>query len=123
MPVFSFREEAEAFLHLLAEANGGGGWKARETSNGELVSLLYGPYTSVRKVALDPPSVTDHAVLSLVSTDRKCFVQYLVGEPRAEKIPGERKYIREATGAVSSPDYIVQDFSFERSKITGHPGF
>src|SRR3712207_7841170 len=32
----------------------GTGWQARETSAGELISLLYGPCAGIERVALDP---------------------------------------------------------------------
>ena len=51
LPVFSFREEAEMFLGLGYAADG---WQLRETTCGELVSVLYGPCRKVDYVALDP---------------------------------------------------------------------
>ncbi len=47
LPVFSFDEEAETFLSLRAP---GTGWRIRETTAGELISLLYGLCSSLRKV-------------------------------------------------------------------------
>lgn len=52
LPVFSFREEVEAFLHFLKDA--GDGWHARENTCGELVSILYGPCRDVEDISLDP---------------------------------------------------------------------
>ena len=52
LPVFSGEGEAEMFVWL-----GGAfedGWRVRETSAGELVSILYGPCAGVGSVALDP---------------------------------------------------------------------
>jgi hypothetical protein len=51
LPVFSFEEEAEMFLRL-----GGydGAWRARESSAGELVSVLCSSCKDVRGLALDP---------------------------------------------------------------------
>ena len=53
LAVFSFKEEAEAFLRLL-EGDQEKDWHIRETSPGELVSVLLGPCAGVRRVALDP---------------------------------------------------------------------
>ena len=51
LPVFSFKEESEVLLGLeAAQAD----WRPRETTTGELVSLLLGLCAGVDKVALDP---------------------------------------------------------------------
>jgi hypothetical protein len=77
LPVFSFREEAQMFLGL---GHAAGGWQVKETSCGELVSVLYGPCKGVEHVALDPvPGITE-----LVSLSRSAFVRALLeGEPKA----------------------------------------
>lgn len=49
--IFGFEEEAELFLGL---EEMGAGWQVRETTAGELVSMLYGPYASIARVAIDP---------------------------------------------------------------------
>ena len=51
LPVFSFREEGEFFLGLEATETD---WWPRETTTGELVSLLLGLCARVDEVALDP---------------------------------------------------------------------
>jgi hypothetical protein len=51
LPVYSHEEEAEMFLGLQAS---GKGWRAREITTGELVSLLYGLCASIGKLMLDP---------------------------------------------------------------------
>jgi len=54
LPVFSFKEEAETFLRLLG-AEGKTGWcRSRETTAGELVSVLQALCAQVWGVALDP---------------------------------------------------------------------
>ena len=75
LPVFSFREEAKAFLRLGKFSDR---WSVRESTCGELVSLLYGPCRRVRHVALNPlPEVFD-----LVSMSREAFVEALLaGDP------------------------------------------
>ncbi len=71
LPVFSFREEVEAFLNFKGAAEG---WQARETTCGELISVLYGPCSEVEHVSLDPlPEIVGHMSLS-----RKAFVEALL---------------------------------------------
>jgi hypothetical protein len=70
--MFSFEEEAEMFLHL-----GGydGGWLARESSVGELVSVLGGPCKDVKDVALDPlPEMLKDGTVGLVGVGRESFL-------------------------------------------------
>jgi hypothetical protein len=72
LPVFSSEKEAEIFLRF-----GGvtGGWRARESSAGELVSVLYGPCAGIRKVALDPsPEMVNEGTVGLVSLLRESFL-------------------------------------------------
>jgi hypothetical protein len=81
LPIFSFQEEGEFFLSLeAAEAD----WWPRETTTGELVSLLLGLCARVDKVALDPlPSLGERGIVELVSTGRRHFVRHLLGEVTA----------------------------------------
>jgi hypothetical protein len=51
LPVFGFEEEAEMFTFLSSLETC---WTIRETSTGELLSILYGLCRSVDRVALDP---------------------------------------------------------------------
>jgi hypothetical protein len=81
LPVFSFQEEGEFFLHLEATA---ADWWPRETSTGELVSLLLGLCAHVDNVALDPlPGFWEREIIGLVSADRRHFVRHLMGEVTA----------------------------------------
>ena len=81
MPVFSHEEEAELFLGLWEV--GVGGWQARESSAGELVSLLCGPCASVERVALDPlPEMLVERTVGLVSLSRKRFVDLVLSRTR-----------------------------------------
>ena len=78
LPIFSFQEECELFLRLEAT---GADWWPRETTTGELVSLLLCLCARVDKVALDPlPGLWEREIVGLVSTDRRCFVRHLLGE-------------------------------------------
>jgi hypothetical protein len=81
LPIFSFQEEGEFFLGLEAtEAD----WWIRETTTGELVSLLLGLYARVDKVALDPlPGLGEREIVGLVSTGRRHFLRQLLGEVAA----------------------------------------
>jgi hypothetical protein len=93
LPVFSFQEEGEFFLSLeAAEAD----WWPRQTTTGELVSLLLGLCARVDKVALDPlPSLGEREIIGLVSTGRRRFVRHLMGEDTAhaehKKRPGAKQ--------------------------------
>jgi hypothetical protein len=78
LPVFSFKEEAELFVTLGASF-ARGGWLARETGAGELVSLLLGPLSGVEGVALDPlPGRLAEMVIDLLSIDRATFIEWLL---------------------------------------------
>jgi hypothetical protein len=74
LPVFSFREEAELFLGVRS-----GGWRARETGGGELLSVLYGPYAEISEVALDPLPVEigGKEAMRLLSLSRETFARLL----------------------------------------------
>ena len=77
LPVFSFEEEAEVFLQLKMP---GSGWRAKRTTAGEILSLLYGPCVNVKKVALDPLPVVNEAMVDGVSLGRRSFVRNLMDE-------------------------------------------
>ena len=86
LPAFSFQEDGEFFLRLEATE---AGWWPRETTTGELVSLLLGLCARVDKVALDPsPGLGKREIIGLVSMDRRDFVRHLMGEVAAHS---ERK--------------------------------
>ena len=78
--VFSCEEEAELFLdlHLAASKDG---WRVRQTSVGELVSILYGSCSDTKKVVLDPiPDIGGEALADLLSMHRNDFLRLLLGE-------------------------------------------
>jgi hypothetical protein len=78
LPVFGYEEEAEMFLHL--GGYGDDGWSARESSIGEIVSVLCGPCSCVEGVALDPlPVMVDDRTLRLVWLGREHFLDHLLG--------------------------------------------
>jgi hypothetical protein len=78
LPVFGYEEEAEMFLHL--SGYGDDGWSARESSSGEIVSVLCGPCSGAGSVALDPlPRMVTDDTLCLVWMGRECFLGRLLG--------------------------------------------
>ena len=78
LAVFSFEEEAQAFLHLSVDGEKKE-WQSRQTEAGELVSVLLGPCADVKQVAFDPlPLPLGRAMLPLVSVNRDTFLQYLL---------------------------------------------
>src|SRR5215204_5586100 len=78
--VFSFQEEAEMFLKLRLTASKDG-WRVRQTSVGELVSVLYGPCSDTRKVVLDPlPEIGKEELARPLSIHRNDFLRFLLGE-------------------------------------------
>ena len=75
LPVFSSEEEAELILRF-----GGvtGGWRARESGAGELISILSGPCVGIKKVALDPsPEMVVEGTVGLVSLLRQGFMNLI----------------------------------------------
>ena len=80
LAVFGFKEEAEMFLHLRGAALGDG-WSVRQTSVGEIVSVLYGPCANATKVVMDPaPEVGERELVGIPSMHRNRFLQDLLGE-------------------------------------------
>ena len=77
LPVFSFEEEAEMFLWLQRTEDG---QEVRETTPGQLVSILYGPCADVGRVMLDPlPEIGARMQISLLGMDRHDFVESVMG--------------------------------------------
>ena len=78
LPVFGYEEEAEMFLHL--GGYGDDGWSARESSSGEIISVLYGLCSGAGSVALDPlPGMVPDGTLCLVWLGRERFLEQLLG--------------------------------------------
>jgi hypothetical protein len=74
LPVFGTERAARDFLR---RGGFGGGWRVRESTTGELVSLLLGHLAGVDRVALDPrPGL---AAAELRSKNE--FIDVLMGEP------------------------------------------
>ncbi len=89
LPVFSGEGEAEMFVWF-----GGAfedGWQVRETSTGELVSILCGPCASVRSVALDPsPGMAKAEMIGLVIVARERFLDRIVAPGRRTPVPAAK---------------------------------
>jgi hypothetical protein len=76
--IFGHEEEAEMFLYL--GGYGDDGWHVRESSIGEIVSVLCGPCSCVEGVALDPlPVMVGDRTLRLVWLGRERFLDQLLG--------------------------------------------
>jgi hypothetical protein len=87
LPVFSSGEEAETILRFEGAT---GGWRARESSVGELVSVLSGPCAGVKKVAFDPsPEMVVEGTLGLVSLLRESFMNLIMATLSPERRTGD----------------------------------
>src|SRR5918998_1834232 len=76
LPIFSSEEEAKMVLQFGGVTDG---WRARESSAGELVSVLSGPCVGVKKVALDPsPEMVVEGTVRLVSLLRESFMNLIM---------------------------------------------
>ena len=76
LPIFSYEQEAELFLAFQAT---GSGWQLKESTAGELVSVLCGPCAGAKEVSLDPlPEMVAEGKLGLVNLSRKRFVNLLL---------------------------------------------
>ncbi|MDQ3910287.1 MAG: hypothetical protein M3305_00560 [Actinomycetota bacterium] len=84
LAVFSVVEETRTFLDFRPGARGEE-WKARQTWPGELTSILYGPCSAVKKVALDPPleALDEGKSVAFQAMDRDDFLGQLLGEEPA----------------------------------------
>jgi hypothetical protein len=76
LAVFSHQEEADMLLRWFGTV--GEGWRIRQTSAGEVVSLLYGPCCGANTVALDPlPEMLADSFISSVALERGRFVRWV----------------------------------------------
>jgi hypothetical protein len=103
LPIFSFREEVEIFLDFLDGIEDGWGWQPKQTTPGELVSLLMGPCRDVARVALDPLPVSEDGgvTLNLGSMSREHFVRMLLlseGEDGQASVVGHASGLAEVVG-------------------------
>jgi len=100
LPIFGFRDEAETFVFLEGL---GGGWRPRDSSAGELISLLFGPCAHVDGVVLDPPpKICARGQAEPVG--RKRFVALLVAKRGTRlSVREERRQVAERPPVRSSP--------------------
>lgn len=93
LPVFSSEDEAEMFAWLGSAFERG--WRVREMSGGELISLLRGSCADVESVALDPcPEMVAAGSVGLVSVSRERFISWIV--ERSTPLPsGGRTHYRD----------------------------
>jgi hypothetical protein len=80
LPVFETEGTALAFLR---SGGLGGGWRVRESTAGELVSLLMGHLPRVELVVLDPALGVVAEDAEQLSASKKEFVEALMGDPLA----------------------------------------
>jgi len=81
LAVFASEEGARVFVDSRFGASGEG-WEARQTWPGELASVLCGPCSAAKGVALDPPpeAVEKGESAGLRAVDRDDFLGLLLGE-------------------------------------------
>ena len=93
LAVFSGEREAKMFLFLGVCKNG---WKVRQTSPGELFSMLDGARASVKKVALDPsPEMVAENLLGLVSVGKDRFLERFANRGRGLRLLAAPRVVRE----------------------------
>jgi hypothetical protein len=99
LPVFAHQEEADMFLQL--GCVGSDGWGVRESSAGELVSVLFGPCAEVKEVALDPlPETVAGSTVGLVSLPRERFIEQSL---RWSTLSSPEGYLPDSTDRVWAP--------------------
>jgi hypothetical protein len=116
LPVFSFEDEARMFRQLAVPYDG---WRVRETTVGELVSLLLGLCSGVARVLLDPlPALDGRAPADPAGMRRRPFVEFLLSRSATAALRlGDRRLqetIRRDGGLLAAPD----PYDGERSTMT-----
>jgi hypothetical protein len=101
LAVFALEEEARVFVETRFGASGEG-WEARQTWPGELASVLCGPCSAVKRVALDPPPEAAEKGKSarLRAMDRDDFLGMLLGEGPAGTRPVSTRTLGSREGSV-----------------------
>ena len=80
LAVFGFEDEARMFLFL---GTLGAGWQLKETTAGELTSMLLGPWAGIGFVSLDPlPELVYKGMVGLVSLRKEQFMDGLINSSR-----------------------------------------
>ncbi len=107
LPVFSFRDEAEMYVHLHL---GTPDWGPRVFSADEIVSMLLGSLSDASRVALDPlPEACDKTLLDLLCVRREAFVRSLLGEEGDFAAPAETplRSLRPSLASAGPPETRV----------------
>lgn len=78
LPVFASERAARAFLR---SNHRGEGWHVRESTAGELISLLMGHIADVNAVVLNPTSSNTGEVLMSETRSKRDFIASLMKEP------------------------------------------
>jgi hypothetical protein len=101
LAAFTFEEQARVFVDSRFGASGEG-WKARQTWPGELASVLLGPCSAAKRVALDPvPEAEEKGKpAGLRAVDRDDFLGMLLGEGRAGTRPASTRTLGSRKGLV-----------------------
>ena len=77
LALFSGEEEARMFCHFCEKVASA---KIRQTTTGEVISLLYCPWCAAKHVALDPfPEILGGRLLGLLTLDRADFARRFAG--------------------------------------------
>ena len=77
MALFSGQEEARMFCHFCEEE---ASTNIRQTTTGEVISLLYCPWCAAKHVALDPfPEILGNRLMGLLTLDRADFARRFAG--------------------------------------------
>jgi hypothetical protein len=118
LPLFSSEEEAKIMLRF-----GGvtGGWRAKESSVGELVSVLSGAYAGVNKVALDPsPEMVVEGSVGLVSLLRESFMNLIMAR-RSGPLRLGNDGVPETCMAIVGPERRTRDGETEGTDLLAVP--
>ena len=78
LPIFGTRRAAHEFLR---RGGFGGGWRVRESTAGELISLLVGHLADVERIVVDPCPGVDFSGARQDGTSKRDFIAALMGEP------------------------------------------
>lgn len=78
VPVFGTQRMAADFLR---DGGFGPGWRVRESTAGELISLLLSLLSDVNSVALDPPDLASMESAPVNRATKREFVAVLMGRP------------------------------------------
>jgi hypothetical protein len=101
LAVFTFEEEARVYLDTRFGASREG-WEARQTWPGELASVLFGPCSTAKRVALDPPpeAVEEGESAGLRAVGRDDFLEMLLGAGPASARPVSARSLGSRKGLV-----------------------